>query len=46
MIKLSYVARTLTVRVEARKGGAYLKRSAIVELTGNKDDPYWFRYLD
>lgn len=46
MFKLSYIARTLTIRVEARKGGAYMKRSAIMELTGNKDDPYWFRYLD
>lgn len=46
LVKMNYVARTLTVRVEARKGGAYLKRSGIVELTGNKDDPYWFRYLD
>lgn len=45
-IKASLIARTLTVRVEARRGGAYLKRSAIIELTGNKDDPFWFRYLD
>jgi len=44
--KMSYIARTLTVRVEARKGATYLKRNAILELTGNKDDPYWFRYLD
>ena len=46
LFKASYIARTLTVRVEARKGGAYMKRTAIIELTGNKDDPYWFRYLD
>jgi len=46
MLKASYVARTLTVRVEVHKGATYLKRSAIVQLTGNKDDPYWFRYLD
>jgi general secretion pathway protein K len=46
LIKASYVARTLTVRVEARENGAYLKRNAIIELTGNASDPYWFRYLD
>ena len=46
LIKASYVARTLTVRVEARENGAYMKRSAIIELTGNAADPYWFRYLD
>jgi general secretion pathway protein K len=45
-MKVSLVARTLTVRVEARRGGAYLKRTAIIELTGNAADPYWFRYLD
>jgi general secretion pathway protein K len=45
-IKMSLIARTLTVRVEARRGGAYLKRSGIVELTGNAADPYWLRYLD
>ena len=44
--RMSLLARTLTVRVEARRGGAYLKRTAIVELTGNAADPYWFRYLD
>jgi general secretion pathway protein K len=46
LVKASYVARTLTVRVEARENGAYMKRSAIIELTGNASDPYWFRYLD
>jgi general secretion pathway protein K len=46
LFKMSYIARTLTVRVEARKGGAYMKRSGIVELTGNKNDPYWLRNLD
>jgi hypothetical protein len=38
--------RTLTVRVEARANGAYVKRTAIIELTGNAADPYWYRYLD
>jgi general secretion pathway protein K len=46
LVKASYVARTLTVRIEARENGAYMKRSAIIELTGNASDPYWFRYLD
>ncbi len=46
LAKASLVARTLTVRVEARRAGAYLKRSAIIELTGSAADPYWFRYLD
>ena len=46
LAKASLVARTLTVRVEARRAGAYMKRSAILELTGNANDPYWFRYLD
>jgi len=46
LAKASLIARTLTVRVEARRGGAYMKRSAIIELTGNAADPYWFRYLD
>jgi general secretion pathway protein K len=44
--KANLTGRTLTVRVEARANGAYLKRTAIVELTGNAADPYWFRYLD
>lgn len=42
----SLIGRTLTVRVEARRGGAYLKRSAIIELTGSTNNPYWLRYLD
>jgi len=46
VLKATLVGRTLTVRVEARQGGAYLKRTAIVEMTGNAADPYWFRYLD
>jgi general secretion pathway protein K len=46
LAKVSLLARTLTVRVEARKGAVYLKRTAIVELTGNTGPGYWFRYLD
>ena len=46
LAKVSLLARTLTVRVEARKGATYLKRTAIVELTGNTAPGYWFRYLD
>jgi general secretion pathway protein K len=46
LLKASLVARTLTVRVEARKGATYLKRTAIFELTNNPRDPYWIRYLD
>jgi general secretion pathway protein K len=46
MNKATLIGRTLTVRVEAKRGGAYMKRNAIVELTGNASDPYWFRYLD
>ncbi|MBV8978365.1 MAG: general secretion pathway protein GspK [Alphaproteobacteria bacterium] len=46
LTKANLIGRTLTVRVEARQGGAYMKRSAIVELTGNPADPYWLRYLD
>lgn len=46
LAKVSLLARTLTVRVEARKGATYLKRSAIFELTNNPKDPYWIRYLD
>lgn len=38
--------RTLTVRVEAKRAGAQMTRSGIVELTGNLDDPIWLRYLD
>ncbi len=44
--KVSLIGRTLTVRVEAREHGADLKRTAIIELTGNAADPYWLRYLD
>lgn len=46
LAKVSLIARTLTVRVEARKGATYLKRSAIIELTGTIGPGYWFRYLD
>ncbi len=46
LLKASLLARTLTVRVEARKGQTYLKRTAIVELTGNTAPGYWLRYLD
>lgn len=38
--------RTLTIRVEAKRAGADVKRSAIVELTGNPADPVWTRNLD
>lgn len=40
------IGRTLTVKVEAQRAGADLRRSAIVELTGNAADPVWLRYLD
>ena len=40
------IGRTLTVRVEAKRAGADIKRSAILELTGNPADPVWMRYLD
>jgi general secretion pathway protein K len=40
------IGRTLTVRVEAKRAGADIKRSAILELTGNSADPVWIRYLD
>lgn len=46
MNKASMIGRTLTVRVEARRNGGYMRRNAIIELTGNAADPYWFRYLD
>lgn len=42
---LTLVGRTLTVRVEAKLNGADVKRAAIVELTNNKAEPYWLRYL-
>jgi len=38
--------RTLTVRVEAKRAGAQMTRSGILELTGNSSDPVWFRSLD
>jgi general secretion pathway protein K len=40
------VGRTLTVRVQAKRAGAQMTRSGILELTGNSDQPVWFRYLD
>jgi general secretion pathway protein K len=40
------IGRTLTVRMDAKRAGAEMKRSAIVELTGNSADPVWYRYLD
>jgi general secretion pathway protein K len=46
LAKVSLLARTLTVRVEARKGATYLKRTAIIELTGTGGLGYWIRYLD
>jgi general secretion pathway protein K len=46
LAKVSLIGRTLTVRVEARKGATYLKRTAIVELIGNNGPGYWLRYLD
>jgi hypothetical protein len=46
LAKVSLLARTLTVRVEARKGATYLKRSAIIELIGTNAPGYWIRYLD
>jgi general secretion pathway protein K len=40
------IGRTLMVRVDAKRAGAAMTRSAIVELTGNLADPVWMRYLD
>ncbi len=40
------IGRTLSVHIEAKRAGADMKRSAIVELTGNSADPFWMRYLD
>jgi general secretion pathway protein K len=40
------IARTLTVKVDAKRAGAEMKRAAIVELTGNSQQPVWYRYLD
>jgi len=40
------IGRTLTVRVQAKRAGAQMTRSGILELTGNSDQPVWFRYLD
>lgn len=41
------VGRTLTVRVQATDhAGARAYRMAIVELTGDKDQPYWIRYVE
>jgi general secretion pathway protein K len=38
--------RIVTVRVEAKRAGADMKRTMIVELTGNPADPVWNRYLE
>jgi general secretion pathway protein K len=40
------LGRIVTVRVEAKRAGADMKRAMIVELTGNPADPVWRRYLD
>ncbi|HTT99869.1 MAG TPA: hypothetical protein VMF58_17600 [Rhizomicrobium sp.] len=47
LAKVNLIGRTLTVRVEAHRGAAYLKRTAIIEITGSTASSYyWFRYLD
>ena len=48
LAKVSLIGRTLTVRVEAHRGATYLKRTAIIEITGSTAGLgyYWFRYLD
>jgi general secretion pathway protein K len=47
LTKVNLIARTLTVRVEAHRGAAYMKRTAIVEITGaTTGSYYWYRYLD
>ena len=47
LAKVSLIGRTLTVRVEAHLGATYLKRTAIIEITGSTAASYyWFRYLD
>src|SRR5436309_11252519 len=33
--------RIVTVRVEAKRAGADMKRAMVVELTGNPADPLW-----
>ena len=38
--------RTLTVRVQAKRAGAQMTRSGILELTANPADPVWLRYLE
>jgi hypothetical protein len=40
------LGRTLTVKIDAKRAGAEMKRSAIVELTGDSANPVWYRYLD
>jgi len=43
----SYLGRPLTVSVTVHDAdGGIFNRSAIVELTGSKTDPYWIRYID
>jgi len=41
------IGRTITVRVVARsRGGAQTHKMQIVELTGDKAQPYWVRYTE
>jgi general secretion pathway protein K len=40
------IGRTLTVRIDAKRAGAEMNRSAIIEMTGNALEPVWYRYLD
>ncbi len=43
----SYIGRPLTVQVTVHDvDGGVFSRSAIVELTGSKSDPYWIRYIE
>jgi general secretion pathway protein K len=47
LIKANLIGRTLTVRVEAHRGATYLKRTAVIEITGSTASSYyWLRYLD
>ena len=46
-VDVSLIGRTLTVSAVARDGrGAEAHRTAIVELTGAKEAPYWIRYVE
>lgn len=45
--EINLVGRPVTVRVAARDDeGASYHRSVIVEFTGNKNNPYWIRFLE